>query len=318
MHAYWQFRERRHAAAARAEQVASLYTFTSPQILPCILPFVNVTTLASIYLSCKEAKDVCDQNTQIWKDVAHNSWTRSKCHAEIYDGDWKKMCLSNNKRNEDTLWACEECNFAIGGLCCAGKNRGKATAVSGPVCDSTLVFLPDGSFGCPAGHGTIGSPTCNAGHMMIPSPCPVIISDSFRPMFDQQYYAAGYEPTSPHMAKERKGDEITRFYNSNFVGCPVFSCKECSFGVYGIVCLSSQKCIEQEEGSLLRREGFYERVWCSYVWTCSSRECASRKGTIQRILKCLCLPAAARNKDDDDGFMDFSEFNSTWGVASNY
>lgn len=99
---------------------------------------------------------------------------------------------------------------------------------------------------------------------------------------------------------------LTRFFSNNWNGCPVFSCEKCGWGIFGIVCATNEKCM-QSGGSLLYREGFYERVWCSYVWKCV-KGCGL---LLARNFQCWCV-------DSDTHYMYFNEQVEAFGPPSNY
>ena len=101
-------------------------------------------------------------------------------------------------------------------------------------CGELLVLQQDASLQCPKGCGVMGAPICCRRRAM-----KAIIDPKFT------VSAAGPRATTSNTS------------------CPVFSCEKCKFGIDGICCFTCTP-----SGREVERNGFFERVWCAYVWTC--------------------------------------------------
>ncbi len=101
-------------------------------------------------------------------------------------------------------------------------------------CGALLVLQRDTSLRCPKGCGVMGPPVCCRNRAM-------------KPNVDHVYTITASSPQS----------------DISWKACPVFSCKKCKFGVDGIRCYACAT-----TGNDVERSGFFERVWCAYVWVC--------------------------------------------------
>jgi len=128
------------------------------------------------------------------------------------------------------------------------------TIKNGQVCGEILLLKQNGFSYCPRGCGEIYPPKCCAKKMIA--------------SFESDHIIAPFPRN-----QERNTDDC----------CPVFTCKKCSFSVDGFMCYSCSK-----SGNHLRRSGFFERVWCSYVWVCQSSCGRDTKGGLMHgnITKC--------------------------------
>ncbi len=103
-------------------------------------------------------------------------------------------------------------------------------------CGELLVLQQDTSLRCPKGCGVMGAPVCCRRRAM-------------KVTVDPKYTVTA----------SSSQDDTT------WEACPVFSCEKCNFGVDGIRCFTCTS-----TGKDVERNGFFERVWCAYVWTCPS------------------------------------------------
>lgn len=123
-------------------------------------------------------------------------------------------------------------------------------SLEGGVCGELLVLQQDASLRCPKGCGVMSVPICCRRRAM------------------KAVVLPGFGVSA----------------QSNMT-CPVFSCEKCKFGVDGIRCFTCTP-----TGKEVERNGFFERVWCAYVWTCPSGCGRKDRGGLVHdgIVRCMC------------------------------
>eukprot|EP01112_Ceratiomyxa_fruticulosa_P007818 TRINITY_DN2033_c0_g1_i2.p1 TRINITY_DN2033_c0_g1~~TRINITY_DN2033_c0_g1_i2.p1 ORF type:complete len:435 (+),score=72.84 TRINITY_DN2033_c0_g1_i2:313-1617(+) len=279
-----------------------------PYILQSILEFlplqdlVNCMTVSSLFFYATNEQS-------LWKNFAERNWP-VRANVKFYDGDWKDLCLNNNARNADVELICEPCKISIAGIACAGMNRGNNDKKF-LECKNNLYLSSKSTLSCPYSHGSLKIPYCTQGHALKPI---LRFGNASASFVSNDFHECEYDP-GPETRKDCEGKEIilnqglthkhsiTRFFSSNFEGGPVFNCSTCKWGIYGIVCTTSEQCRESG-GKPLRREGFYERVWCAYVWNCMN-DCSIKIG--RSNFECSC----------SEGFMHIHEFEQAFGPPMN-
>lgn len=149
------------------------------------------------------------------------------------------------------IYYCKKCQWRVGGFTCRALRK----KIS---CGEVLLVQQDGSLRCPKGCGVMSAPRCCRNWTM---------RAEVNPM-----YNIGALP-STHV------DDIS------WDACPVFSCRKCGFGVDGIRCFTCTKA-----GNSVTRSGFFERVWCMYVWICPKGCGRQKRGglTLGGFINCKC------------------------------
>ncbi|KAL9656344.1 hypothetical protein ABK040_005110 [Willaertia magna] len=146
------------------------------------------------------------------------------------------LVLKEEDKEKVPIYYCKFCNFNIGGFACEK-------------CNELLVLSPelDGSAFCKKCYGGMTRPNCcrRPMHVKIPS----------------------FEILHPVTTTS-----------------PALSCSKCQFSVVGARCFTCC-CLDKDDsvigsspvrGSNIEIEGFFERVWCAYVWTCG-KGCGRKK-----------------------------------------
>jgi len=124
-------------------------------------------------------------------------------------------------------------------------------------CGKLLVLQDDSTLRCPKGCGVMDAPLCCRRLAM----------------------KAQVDPCYIVRASSLQSSDIS------WEACPVFSCKKCGFGVGGIRCFTCSL-----SGQEVKRNGFFERVWCAYVWTCPTGCGRRNRGglTHSGFISCKC------------------------------
>ena len=124
-------------------------------------------------------------------------------------------------------------------------------------CGELLVLQHDATLRCPKGCGVMGAPICCRRRAM-------------KAQVDPRYIISS--------SSSQAGDILWK-------ACPVFSCEKCGFGVDGICCFACSL-----SGQDIERNGFFERVWCAYVWTCPEGSGRRDRGglTHSGFISCKC------------------------------
>ena len=124
-------------------------------------------------------------------------------------------------------------------------------------CGELLVLQHDSTLRCPKGCGVMDAPICCRQRAM-------------KAQVDPRHIIRASSPQSGSISQ---------------TACPVFSCEKCGFGVSGIRCFTCSP-----SGQEVVRNGFFERVWCAYVWTCPAGCGRQNQGglTHGRFISCKC------------------------------
>jgi len=153
---------------------------------------------------------------------------------------------------KNVVYTCKRCGIVMAGFTCC-----KVKAPQSTHCETLLLLRKNGNAYCPKNCGEIKPPICCRKRMI-----------------------ASHDPSLQIVANKgqtRNTDE----------SCPVLSCENCTFALDGINCYKCEK-----QGSRVQRNGFFERVWCAYVWTCPN-SCGrkERGGTLaSNMMECMCSP----------------------------
>jgi len=142
-------------------------------------------------------------------------------------------------------------------------------------CESLLYLDADGKVACPGGHGSMNPPQCCSANMKPAS----------------QTAGTGLTP-----AKRRESPDQWL--------SPCWECEFCKFGVIGVLCMQCNS-----HGEEIRRNGFFERVCCSYVWTCPKGCARKKEGGVFHEATVLC--------GCDKGNMGCPEYYARFGPPMN-
>ena len=209
------------------------------------------------------------------------------------------------------VFGCDTCGFRVAGLRCRGTRASSArvsytresysyrmspesAAVRLPVpvseCGALLVASTDGQrMVCPHGCGEV-SFRCNKDHPpMHARTDPRVI----RPPFESI--------AEIHATLGRAPDDS-----------PVATCGQCGHSVDGLLCVG-----ERHDGVplALPRNGFFERVWCAYVWSCE-QGCA-RKPDQGGLYHQASLSCERCIRTGHDGRMSMLDYVERHGPPSN-
>lgn len=185
------------------------------------------------------------------------------CHPRLGHGS-AANCLQNASLRKifeflyevpPVVLQCNSCSFRLAGFRCQGRRLAELQirvthqagqhyptvalmpGVTLPVvpsgCGCTLKVSADGELSCPRGHGA-GELHCLGHGQLLPSviPAPAGIADA---------------------VEETGVDES-----------PLLTCNRCGWSVDGALCVSEA----HEDPLPLPRNGFFERCFCAYVWSC--------------------------------------------------
>ena len=220
------------------------------------LPFVNTNMRKAI----KKLKRHVKENSQFGEfamlQAGHTQWFKKvmDLRPEEEPESSSDEELSQEVAEEDVgkvpVYICKKCKWQVGGFTCQSEKKGTC-------CGELLVLQHDATLRCSKGCGVMGAPICCRRRAM-------------KAQVDPRYVIS---------SSSSQTDDIS------WKACPVFSCEKCGFGVDGIRCFACSL-----SGRDIERNGFFERVWCAYVWTCP-KGCGRRdRGglTHSGFISCKC------------------------------
>ena len=190
--------------------------------------------------------------------AGHTNWFKSvmKLKPEEEPETSSDEELTQEMGKEDIgkvpVYYCKKCRWRVGGFTCRTVKEGEEMP-----CGDVLVVQHDGSLRCPKGCGVMSVPRCCRKWAM-------------KAQVDSKYIIGPGVSDSVEVRNE---------------SCPVFSCAMCGFGVDSIRCFTCT-----DTGCDVKRNGFFERVWCAYVWTCP-KGCGRRdRGGLTHggFIQCQC------------------------------
>ena len=142
-------------------------------------------------------------------------------------------------------------------------------------CGSLLILNKDGTASCPNGCGTTKPPICCSKQMIV-----------FQSRNSYKIVAS------------------TDTIKSDSSVSPVVDCGTCGFAVDGVKCYSCSN-----DGTNLPRNGFFERCFCAYVWTCKNGCSRSNRGG--------CFHNGTLNCKKCDSRLETSRYVKIHGEPSN-
>jgi len=168
---------------------------------------------------------------------------RLVCEQEVLSGDFEEMqtllghcsILSLTKLAAvPATYQCGKCAWQLAGFTCAK-------------CEELLLGEEDGGASCPQCEGKLQAPRCCENAMRL---------------LTKSEGRGSLAACATLPAAERRETVDSKL-------CPAFTCSACSFGVTGVRCLTCKVLTGRE----LERNGFFERAWGCYIWTCPNGCC---------------------------------------------
>ena len=181
---------------------------------------------------------------------------------------------------------CNDCGFTVTGFRCLGMrpptmqiNWEGDSYYGYRLDDSERAKIPTPTTGC----GKLLIPTGNKVNDKVELVCP---SDSSH---GKMIVACGGKCSSTSLVNT---DTETANNVNNVLSAlpplssnsPALTCTSCGFTFDGVLCMTNHN-----DPKPLPRNGFFERVWCSYIWSCSEGCSRDKESGLMPRYKCLYI-----------------------------